>query len=69
MDLAESGINRPIGLLSRVRGGGFQKVSYCETPLKSQSHLVKLLAIRNIIVNGAEKIHCAVGMEKMWSGL
>jgi hypothetical protein len=24
------------------------------------------LAIRNIIAYGAEKIHCAVGMEKMW---
>jgi hypothetical protein len=33
--------------------------------MKLQRHLVKLLAIRNIIANGAEKIHCVIGMEKM----
>jgi hypothetical protein len=36
----------------------------CERPLKLQRHLVKLLAISNLITNGAEKIHCALGMEK-----
>jgi hypothetical protein len=59
MDLAkEVSIDRSSGKGEARR---FLEKSF-ERPLKLQRHLVQILAIRNLIANGAEKIHYAVGM-------
>jgi hypothetical protein len=58
MDLAkEVSIDRSSGKGESRR---FVEKSF-ERASKLQRHLVLLLAIRNLIVNGAETIHCAVG--------
>ncbi len=55
--------------LYRMRREGFLENSACppscERPLKIQHHLLQLLAIRNLIPDGADKIHSAVGMGKI----
>ncbi len=51
-------------LIDRSSGKGEARrflEKYSQRPLKLQRHLVQILAIRNLIANGAEKIHCAVG--------
>jgi hypothetical protein len=68
MDLAERGnirktVSKGRGMLRFITK--YARPPFCESPLNIPRHLLQLLAIRNLISNSAERIHCAVGILTM----